>query len=428
VAATAGALVATVVVAAGCRQLVGIGERSEVDAGAVVAACGLSLPAGDCNACIQSACCAESTACNGVPSCKSLEECYAPCAGDPACITACRDQYPEGTVLESSRIEACVATHCPVDCATNCGLRPLDRGPDGGAACQACTAAQACTQARACAQSVACQSMLTCNVNCATLDCVEACIQADDAGAAAFLDLANALKVCASACNGGQDWSCVGHVSWPGPSTESNTLSLQVLDPSNNKPVPGAHVALCQRTQETCLSPVTTGTTDDAGVVVLSYQSQLNFGGMDGYAEITGTGITPTLFFWDFPLSVQNAFIPDVYALSASLIALDPPLPGHGHLGVALFDCDHTGADAVTIALSSTDANTQILYHVTQTGALSADAGSTDTSGILFVTNVPAGQVAMTVTTLTGITVSTVSFLVRDGWVDQILAVPTPQQ
>lgn len=416
---------------AGCRQIVGIGPRAAGDAGAA-ASCGLDLAAGDCQSCIDTQCCTEARSCSGTPACRALEECYSPCGGDAQCIGACQAQNPSGPVPESSAIEACIATRCSSACSMSCGLRSSPERGDTGETCDQCIASKACAQAKACGESATCRSILACNASCATLDCAAACPSIDDAGAAEFAALSNSLTPCTSECGGGHNWQCVGHVTWPRPAAAINTVSLTVGDPITSNPIVGAQAKLCTKLYPDCSQSLGQATSDANGYFSFTYTTDVHVGGLDGFVEVTGPNLVPTLFYWNFPLSVTSASLGEVKLLSQAeeqvLFTTEgiTPLAGHGHFGVAIFDCLHEAADDVQIRISRTDANTVILYGGNGAG-LSADAGKTDATGIAFAANVPAGNVDMYVTSMTtGQYVAHVNFDVRDGWVNQVFVLPTP--
>ncbi|HEY2513008.1 MAG TPA: hypothetical protein VGI39_19205 [Polyangiaceae bacterium] len=427
-----GVFAVAVLSGAGCRQIVGIGPRAAGGDAGTAAACGLSLGAGDCQSCIDTQCCAEANACSGTPVCKSIEECYAPCGNDGACIGACQAQNPSGPLPESSSIEACISTKCGAACGLSCGLRPSSQRGDTGEACDQCIASKACAQATTCGESASCRNIMACNSGCATLDCAAACESLDDAGAAEFIDLANSLAPCTTPCGSGHNWQCVGHVTWPRPASGTNNVSFLIADPINSNPIAGAQGTLCTKLYPDCSSNLGQATSDANGMISFTYTTDTHLGGLDGFFEVTAPNHVPTLFYWNFPLSEHDASLSELKFPSqdeeATLFAAEhiTPLAGYGHFGVAVFDCLHEAASDVQIRLSPSDPNTIILYGGNGTG-LSADAGKTDPTGIAFAANVPAGNVDMYVTSMTtGQLVAHVNFAVKDGWVNQLFVVPTP--
>ncbi len=432
------AAAALITLAAGCRQIVGIGDRTSGDATVPSDAatdgpgCGVDLgDPGDCNACVQAHCCAAAEACENVPVCKAIEGCFAGCAGDATCLTGCSNTFPPSSTLEYAAIESCIASSCSAACSLTCDRRTIAGPPDSGDACQQCVVTNACPQSEACGTSTDCQRVVACNDACRTIDCAFACQAAYDAGTPAFSALGSQMAQCEAQCLGGQHWGCVGHVTWPTPTTTQNTVSV-MLHGLHSAAIVGADVKLCSTLAVGCASILGEATSDDGGNVVIPYAADPNFGGLDAYMMITGSGLATTLFYWNFPLSEQHANVSTVEALTPDDVSLAlaaeqiAPVPGHGHVGVIAFDCTHTYADGVRFDVAPVDANTRIVY--AKDGAISADAGETDYSGIAFIGNVPAGTVDLNVTSVaTGLLVSHVSFVVVDGAIHQVFALPTPQ-
>jgi hypothetical protein len=438
----AGVGVLLVLVVAGCRQLVGIGDwtqASEAGAGgeagdAGADACGLALPTGSCATCVASECCAQAEACAQIPLCKSIEECFARCAGDVACNGACKARFPQGALAQFLGLETCLAKSCWAECSMPCGSRLDDWGPDGGV-CSSCIQSKICPQVTACATSIDCQTTRACEAACSTVDCALACYAASDTGTALFQALGYGLANCAAPCLIGQAWTCVGHVAWPRPTTSQNTVAFRVVNVLGPTPVADASVTLCpSKGDPTCPTQADTQTTDADGGVVLSYTTDPVIGGLDGFAEITRGDILPTLFYWDFPLSVQHASLFEVEVLSQFELAVQlskygaAPQPGHGHVGVAARDCQLSGAVGVRVVTTPSDSFTLTLYDSAEQG-LTPDAGGTDGTGVALIANVPAGVVTIDVWApgITDKPVSSVKVTVRDGWVHQVLALPTPQ-
>lgn len=85
------------------------------------AECGISPPytcggyyTGACGACVAASCCNESTACYRDAGCVGVELCARKCAGDQACLDACKTSGPADGLWESLR--ACLASACATDC------------------------------------------------------------------------------------------------------------------------------------------------------------------------------------------------------------------------------------------------------------------------------------------------------------------------
>jgi hypothetical protein len=426
-----------------CRQIVGIQDSP---AGDPTNACGLPYGTPACATCASTNCCAESDACNGDPSCQALESCFGPCNGDPTCWAKCLNDHPAtGTAV--SALSACLATHCEAACGLTCGaFSGYTVPPDAATACQSCLVAKGCTPTRACATSADCEAIVRCNDGCRTIDCQDACERPHgfdpayswepDAGPGgpygAFTSAA--IPACSIPCGLSDDWSCVGHVTWPSLKATSTTYKFWAKDYTTGLPVQGASVSVCGSMDIACAMPFTTGTTNSAGLVALTFQNAQDIGGqqnfgLNGYLMITSPSLVPNYYYWGFPLSEAEM---DSYGLLLTPDEIDQILvsvgvtqdPGRGYVSVAVYSCAAPGGPApagVKVTLSSADEKTR---GYTTSGA---ETDVTDSTGILIFNNVPAGNVTMTAPPM-GLQSpsSTVTANVRKGATTTILAVPSP--
>lgn len=169
--------------------------------------------------------------------------CVAACGTDENCVEQCQLSDPAGTVASVPALDACLSSQCAESCKIQCGAHPgLVASPDAGVPC---IAANACSAAQACGNSLACETLYRCEVACPTLDCATAC-EFDDAGTALF-EAYGALLLgdCTVACGLGQNWSCVGHVSWPQPKATTLSVSAVVANLIGSDPTTDAGVKLC---------------------------------------------------------------------------------------------------------------------------------------------------------------------------------------
>lgn len=429
------------VLVAACRQLVGITDWSvavgvEADGGADAAPCGLAFPADDCRACMQAECCSAGSTCESEPACASNEQCVAACEGDENCVGRCQLSDPAGTVAGVPALDTCLATHCMGPCQVPCGAHTgLVASPDASVPCAACIAANACTAAQACGSSLACETLYRCEVSCPTLDCAIAC-EFDDAGTELFNAYGALLQSdCAVECALGQNWVCVGHVSWPEPKATALEIDAVVADAFIGTATAGADVKLCELNDQGCQKPIDEETTDETGAVKLHYSlTNTTQGGLDGYLLTTSSTIAPSLFFWEFPLSEPEASFgikistvagTELGTLLATLGASQ--IAGHGLVFVGTLDCSHNPAVGAHVTIvSGSDANTQTFYGVAGGDTFSTTANGTDSSGVALLVNVPAGPVQIQVKNVSGLLVSQDSFLVADGAAEEVVALPTP--
>jgi hypothetical protein len=86
-----------------------------------------------------------------------------------------------------------------------------------------------------------------------------------------------------SQCGRGSDWSCVGHVTWHLPKSDTVTFTADVEDwVMRSSPVAGAEVAVCGADDPYCATPLGKGRTDDAGSVSLQVPQVRGPRGLEG--------------------------------------------------------------------------------------------------------------------------------------------------
>jgi hypothetical protein len=170
-------------------------------------------------------------------------------------------------------------------------------------------------------------------------------------------------------------------------------------------------------------------TTGVDGEIALPFQSvsPTLVGGLEGYLKITGADLEPDYIYWGFPLSGSSLYtLAEVTPLSdaaAEYKNLDVmPDPTRGSVAVATFDCQFGFAAGVEVKLDPADPATQSFSPTT-----GASTKVTDSSGVIFFTNVPAGAVQVTATP-PGLNraSSHVGATVRPQDNTTILAYPTP--
>jgi hypothetical protein len=428
-----------------CRQVIGIDQYFNApadagsDAGSTV--CGPSYGTATCASCVSASCCSQSTACaaDQDPTCAAYESCFGNCNGAPKCWAQCLADFP-ASGADVTALSVCMATHCETQCSLACGaFAATNVQPDAAISCQSCIASKACAETRACARSSDCDAIQRCVLGCATQDCRDTCYTAHgvdpaysyepDGGNGGVHGLfTTAVEQCQTQC-GFNDWSCVGHESWPAPESAKETLYFWVKDYSTGLPVAGADVALCGNEDIPCAAPFATATTNMAGAVSLPFQNAQGIGGqlgvgLTGFLMVTSPTIRPYYYYWGYPLSQTAAYLygevttPESFQqISASLNVI--PDPRRGTVGVAVYCCSQTAGNVagVQVNLNTADAMTQSF---TPTGVAT---NITDSTGLLVFGNVPAGNVTVTaIPTVLKKASSTVTANVRAGATTQVLA------
>jgi hypothetical protein len=416
-----------------CRQIVGIGDSppSLPDAGdlrdagdANAAMCGLAYPVGSCGECANTSCCAESMACAASPSCAPYELCVAACGGDAKCNDECLFNNRIGTsVSQAAALNACIASKCATPCAASCGgLGALLAPPDAAAACQSCFRENVCEAGAACAESTECQALGLCYLGCPTNDCRQACSASNPDGSAMANPILGAWLngSCNTPCDEGENWECVGHVSWPTPKVDATDVTFQIVDaleaelaePANLKGIEAVYCggnSIPEDGGVFCTGPLAGPLdTNDGGLVTLSVDPQLIGPEESNYFQIASgpmatEEIIPELLYFAFNLSEKSfaqttfnsndiAFITGsipAFTRSELQLALHEFLPdagltpGTGMLVVTALDCNGRLARNVNVATSPAGKD-----------ILSFKLGA---SNVTFV-NVPQGVVTVTAT------------------------------
>ena len=440
--------VAAAIGVAACRQLVGIGDEppgagtsgaadASVDAPAQCG--GFAWTGGTCDACMQSACCAEQTACRGDAICAANYDCLAKCpGGDDVCRSACIS-LPDAVMAP---VASCQARSCATECGLRCGgvtgLQPgLTDLPDS--ACVSCIySGTNCAAALAYTRSVACMTQQFCLEDCNRLDefCWDDCF-ASAAGRACNLGdggLGPALSACSQICGTGPDWSCLGHVTWPPTTVPTVTYDLHVVDYQTGVSVPDVRGAVCGVSDPDCTKPRGAFMADASGQVPVTTPS-----GFTGYTQLEAApdaGYVAELLF-HYPPAVQSldpAWDYSVVMLPAGLLnmlslAVGPPFDtSRGVIYAEPYDCADNPAPGVSFTISPADSKATPFYEVdgNPTGQPTATATSAGPAvGGGFV-NVAPGLVTF-VAHAGGQTVATVSIDVRrNGFTYLKHLVPTP--
>jgi hypothetical protein len=193
--------------------------------------------------------------------------------------------------------------------------------------------------------------------------------------------------------------------------------SVKVTDLASTLVPPGVRVRACSQPDIDCLTPLTEWVPlDDDGWVTLPL-----YEGFDGYLEMLGETIVPTLLIYADPLSVENQVDREPFAVVTQ--ALLPRLslatgvqqdPNLGLVHLRAFDCQRVAAPGVTFSINQDDA--WRWYFVGELPTSLAD--ETTESGLGGFINVRPG-IALINAELRGTPISLASdesVFVRAGW------------
>jgi len=437
--------VVLLVLAAACRQLVGIGDQPPTGTAAATdggidatdgaaGACGLAYQA-TCGACVAASCCDAAMACSQDPVCAPYSNCLAGCNGVASCESQCLIDNPVG---ESSTVAAmfrCIATSCERACGVPCGnLATAFAPPDAATACSKCIAAQDCKAAQACAQSTDCIALGECLVACGPgFDCSEQCFLANEAGAAVFDPFNTSFTgTCAAPCAYGNWWSCIGHVTPPKAQVASTTVTIGAYSEVSGAAVAGLQALACRGADLGCNSPLSDGGTDLGGQVSLTVPQSVGSPGFDGYYRFWSPdgGIVPTLGYLSSPLreATVHFAIPVISPtdLQKVLSGLGVTQGSGGYLGLVAYDCFDNKAPGVRFSVNAAaDAGGAQIFYL-QGSLFTSGTTMTDPSGAALVTNVPAGTVdiAATPSNLGGQSSGHLTVNVEEGKVTFVLLLP----
>ncbi len=397
----------------------------------VVEACGVSLPAGACQACVASKCCAELGACAGNAGCKPYETCLLGCGGDYACRAKCQAAYPIAAGPDVPTVDRCVAAECETECGVTCGTPGAFVGGDAAVGCQECLVARVCGTVEACGRNLDCAELTRCVDGCVVPDCLFTCLDAHEAGVPLFTPvLIQAGTACHAACALGSNWECVGKVTWQFATSATSTMVLNLVDAGTLNAIAGSTVRACRRDDVSCSSPLATAVADAKGRAALTMAAAGI--GFQGYFEITTPDYTPTLYFLAYPLTEPHGEAtvalskPSTMMSSAALVGVTLD-PSRGTVAVFARDCFFAlGGQDVVVTADGIDDKTAERYFTGN--GYSATATQTDGSGFVVFFNAPITNVTVHAKPIvTGVESSKVTVFVRAGTTSYIEAFPTPR-
>jgi hypothetical protein len=388
-----------------CRQVAGIRDRPSAQAA--------------CSSCLSASCGAAERTCRGLSSCASRLDCSLGCDGnDDACVESCETvtERDAASLSAIGGIGACRASACGDACSLDCGGLNAIAPPESAGTCAACMATQCCSLEQACAANADCVAALECARGVTTTDGVQTCEDVKyPGGADAVAKLLQCVNgICLDECAVGQDWSCVGHVSWPVPTAATITGNLTVVDATAQSVVlPNLTVSACFTETPGCNPPIAGPVTTDANgvaAITLPMDTQEGRRGFIGYFLVTDTtshadpvdAYLPTLVFPGAPITQDGAArrvlattLRETNTIANSVhLAVDASRPS---LVVTATDCAGSPAPGITFAVDDADSETLTVY--TSFGIPSLALTETDQTGTAIIGDLPhAGLVRVTAT------------------------------
>jgi len=418
----------TVLLVAGCRQIVGIEDQPPAGGSAQVQSCAsFSVGTAACDACMTSSCCAEEQACAGEDAgqCSALVACFGRCkSGDEACASACRAQFPG--VEAAAALRSCEASHC----ASACGVDPCGGYVFASAACATCGTAECCSVARTCEEDAECARLTACEEACnaTDADCIALCELAHPSSA---VDEERALGACTSAqCAASciaPRWQCLEHPPSPPPSFPV-LVTLFFGDYTSKGAIAGLALRKCDIDDYTCDASPTAplATTDGYGQATLPLPP-----GFGGYIEVTGTRYGQFLLFLpalSSDVQLGPIYLPNMTTVedveSALSVTQDS---GKGMVLVVVRDCENAPAGGVTLGLQPSAGTTPYYFADSLPSPTATQTDDTVAAGGFFNTlQGETGLVLSTKVVENSLTYPSRTILGRKGAISYVLLYATP--
>ena len=209
------------------------------------------------------------------------------------------------------------------------------------------------------------------------------------------------LSACASECDAHSQLACTGNYDWP-MSNAVVPLHLRFVEGLESNPVAGLSVRACRTENPLECQPAdsTEHITNDDGVVDLEVQPSL--GGFQGYLELSGAGIYPSLLRFGWPIAKE--VVTNVAVVSKTNVSLLSFSAGveldkqRGLLQLRAFGCYGISTRDVSFEVDGTDETTATWYTTAQDLLPSFEATSTADRGAGGIINVLPGRRRVTAT------------------------------
>jgi hypothetical protein len=138
-------------------------------------------------------------------------------------------------------------------------------------------------------------------------------------------------------------WTCLGKVTFPPATVFTVRVDFTSIETLSNKPLVGAEVKACARTDTTCASALGMATTDEKGLVSFT-TLPAGTNGFDGYFAVTPPNDGTNLNFISPPMTADVRNYLRVYWGYASLSLLFSTAgitqrAGRGIIGIEAHDC-----------------------------------------------------------------------------------------
>ena len=229
-------------------------------------------------------------------------------------------------------------------------------------------------------------------------------------------------SVCkAGLCEGDSRWECDSVLSGSAPAYQ---LTMHLQEVVGFTPLPGIAAQLCNKLDVGCQSPIAATVADGSGDVVMQLEA-----GFDGYIQLTGSKITPSLYFLtppeegdqDITVRLTNPFVAAQIVNSAGGSTW---LSDRGIVLLNAFDCQGNAAANISYSIDSTPSSDTFIFYLLNT-LPTTSVTATDYTGYGGLVNMPEGVTTISAQLApSGRTVSKISILVRAGFVSYSSVTP----
>jgi hypothetical protein len=205
------------------------------------------------------------------------------------------------------------------------------------------------------------------------------------------------------------------------------SVSVHFKPLQGNASLGALKVKACDKADAACANPITQGTVDAMGDITLSVPTGTV--GFDGYFDISGGIIVPTLLYYLPPVGMDipagSVTVPlvttDTFGLLGVLLAA--PNANEGHVIAIGQNCMDAATAGMVFTAAPAAADTLQAY--VANSLPDKTAKSTDATGISLVINLPVGTEDVSFSYM-GVTTATEKVFIRKGTITYATLPPTP--
>jgi hypothetical protein len=365
-------------------------------------------------------CASELDACDRDADCRNFSSCLSKCANeDDTCRTKCRADLPRGYNDLAVALQSCTARTCARGCGLSCGGYIAKTNE-----CGACMRANCCAATSSCLADPSCAALQSCVRACRGFDlgCFAECEHRYPSAVTAARAAGNCSETaCVHQCVPSW-WRCLEDPAPISVATKTSfDLVLQASDYGSGKGRPGVRMRACSALDYKCETPLAEpAVSDDTGWATLRFKNPKD-GVFDGYVEMEGTDLVPSIWFLG-PIkhdTAQGILMVDVVTFAVLTNALGTPRDDRGHILITAIGCNSRNGSGVRYSLEPLgDAVGAYLVDKSPT----KEAKMTDETGWGGFMNVLPNQgIKITATVVDfGLKFPEVTVFTRPGWIARV--------